>query len=87
MAINVAVARNGSESTPSLIRRFSKRVQGSGIVRRVKGSRYFARTLSKKKQRVGALRKLARDEKRQDMERQGLIQPRDPRAPRGGARK
>jgi ribosomal protein S21 len=83
MAVNVAVSRNGTESTPSLIRRFSKRVQGSGIVRRIKGSRYFARTLSKKKQRIAALRKLARDEKREEMERQGLIQPRDPRAPRG----
>ncbi len=76
-----------ARSTPSLIRRFSKRVQGAGIVRRIKGNRYYARTLSKKKQRVAALRKLARDEKRQEMERQGLIQPRDPRAPRGGPRK
>jgi ribosomal protein S21 len=83
MTVNVAVARTGSESSQSLIRRFSKRVQGSGIVRRVKGNRYFARTLSKKKQRVSALRKIERDEKRQEMERQGLIQPRDPRAPRG----
>lgn len=81
-SIRISVVRTGSESTPSLIRRFSKRVQGSGIIRKVKGSQYFERALSKKKQHNAALRRIARDEKRATMERQGLIEPRDPRTGR-----
>lgn len=85
-SVNVSVARSGTESTPSLIRRFSKRVQGSGIVRRVKSARYFSRALSKKKQRIAALRRLKRTEKREEMERQGLLQPRPARGGRGSRR-
>lgn len=80
--VSISVARHGSESTPSLIRRFSKRVQGSGIVRKAKSVRYRVRDLSKAKIRTGALRRIARDEKRTQMERLGLIEPRDARGRR-----
>lgn len=85
MAVRVAVVRTGSESTPALIRRFSKRVQGAGIIRKVKNSRYFTRPLSKKKQRIAALRRIARDEKRMELEREGRLKPREPRG-RGNPR-
>jgi len=81
--ITVTVKKHGSESTPSLIRRFSKRVQGSGVVRRAKGIRFHSRAISKNKRRESALRRLARQEKRQEMELLGLVQPRT----RGGRRK
>jgi len=78
MAITTSVKKNGSESTPSLIRRFSKRVQGSGVVRRAKSIRFHARSLSKLKRRASALRRLERVAEREEKERLGLIAPRMP---------
>lgn len=66
----------------SLIRRFSKRVLGAGIVRRVKGERYHTRTQSRYKKRVSALRRVQKKELQSDMERQGLIEEKTTRGPR-----
>ncbi len=74
MAINVSVAKQGSESSMSLVRRFSKRMQGAGIVRKVKSNRYHARAQSKTRRRVSALRRVAKHEKMADMERMGLVE-------------
>ncbi len=82
MAVTASVKKGGSESTPSLIRRFSKRVQGSGVVRRAKSIRYHARPLSKTKKRNSALRRIERVTEREEKERLGLIAPRAPRGPR-----
>lgn len=74
--VKVSVSKNGTESVPALIRRFSKRVQGSGIVRKAKSLRYHERNVSKNKRRESALKRIGKQEKRADMERLGLIQPR-----------
>lgn len=74
--IGVAVKKNANESTPSLLRRFSKRVQGSGIVRKAKSIRYHLRSVSKNKRRGSALRRIGRQEERAQKEKLGLIQPR-----------
>ena len=71
----------------SLIRRFSKRVQGAGIVRKVKSLRYRTRNQSKNRRRTSALRRVAKQEKNATLERLGLITPRDPLTGRGGPRK
>lgn len=76
MAVTASVQKSGSESTPSLIRRFSKRVQGSGVVRRAKSIRYHARVASKTKKRASALRRIERVKEREEKERLGLIVPR-----------
>lgn len=73
--INVSVAKTGSENTMSLVRRFSKRVLGAGIIRRVKDNRYRQRTLSASKRRLGALRRIAKKEKTAELERLGLVDP------------
>lgn len=82
MAVNVSVDRNGTESSMSLIRRFSKRVLGAGIVKRVKGDRYHLRSQSKNRKRVSALRRVAKREKQADMERQGLVEEKTFRGPK-----
>lgn len=79
--ITVSVTKKGTENTQSLLRRFSKRVQTSGVVRRAKGIRFHARTLSNTKKRNSALRRIANQEEREEKERMGLIQPRT-RGPR-----
>ncbi len=80
--ITASVKKNSSENTTSLIRRFSKRVQGSGVIRRAKSIRYHARTLSKMKKRASALRRIERVTEREEKERLGLVVPRT----RGGRR-
>ncbi len=69
----------------SLVRRFSKRVLGAGIIRRVKGNRYKLRSLSKGKRRQAALRRVEKRAKTAEMERLGLIEPKTDR--RGGPRR
>ncbi len=55
MAINVEVEKTSSETGVNLLRRFSKRMQGAGIVQKVKGGRYKVRSLSKYKTKIRAL--------------------------------
>ncbi len=58
MATNVEVEKNNNESSANVIRRFTKRVQGAGIVPKVRGGRYFSRSKSKNVQRTAKLKKL-----------------------------
>lgn len=58
MATNVEVQKNTNESSANVIRRFTKRVQGAGIVPKVRGGRYFSRTKSRNVQRTAKLKKL-----------------------------
>lgn len=79
MTTNVEVVKTGTESTTNLIRRFSKRVQGSGIVSRVRGIRYRARPRSKTARKKQALRKIARREIVTELIKQGKLLERQPR--------
>lgn len=46
MATNVEVTKSGTDNNLGLIRKFTKRVQGSGILSRLRGRRYSSRKLS-----------------------------------------
>ena len=67
MATNVQVTKNNNESSANVIRRFTKRVQGAGIIPKVRGGRYFSRIKSKNVQRFSKLKKLG---KREEYEKQ-----------------
>ncbi len=58
--INVEIKKTGHENSMSLIRRFSRKMQESGIIPKIKGSRYSQRGLSKLSQKNLALKRLAR---------------------------
>ena len=60
MAINVQVEKNNNESSANVIRRFTKRVQGAGIVPKVRGGRYHNRIKSSNVKRMARLKKLAK---------------------------
>ena len=66
MAINVEVEKNQTESTANLIRRFTKRMQGAGIVQKVRTTRYFK---SKKSENVARRSKLLRLKRQKEYER------------------
>ncbi len=58
--LNVAVDKNQNENNTSIIRRFTKRVQESGVLRRVRGIRYQERSKSdyvKKKNTLKVIKK------------------------------
>ncbi len=74
MAINVQVEKNNQESTANLIRRFTKRVQGSGVLPRLRKERYFERDKSPMVHRSRKLVKLQNKEKYEKMLKLGKIQ-------------
>ncbi|HEY9480735.1 MAG TPA: hypothetical protein VIR98_00710 [Candidatus Paceibacterota bacterium] len=79
MATNVEVQRNGTENPLGLLRRFTKRVQGSGILPRVRGLRYHDRILSHYKNKMKTLEAIKRREERAELIKQGKINPDLPR--------
>ena len=74
MAINVQVDKNNNESSANVIRRFTKRVQGAGIIPKVRGGRYHSRIKSRNVQREAKLKKLEKKEKYEDLLKLGKIQ-------------
>ncbi len=58
--INVEVERNPNENATNLLRRFTKRVQGAGILPRVRSLRYAGRPSTKFLRKKRALKGLAR---------------------------
>jgi hypothetical protein len=59
---NVEVSRNPNENNLSILRRFTKRVQGAGILPRVRGIRYASRVLSPYKVKMKTLEGIKRKE-------------------------
>ena len=71
MPINVQVDKNQNESSANVIRRFTKRVQGSGIIRRMRDNRYFSRNKSSNVRKGLRLKKLVKKEKYEEMYKLG----------------
>lgn len=79
MSINIEVEKSGMETNANLIRRFSKRVQGSGIIQKVKGGRYKERNQSKYKVKVKTLSTLKRRKEVEKLIKLGKMSPRNER--------
>lgn len=62
---NVEVEKSENESTLALLRRFSKRVQNSGLLKRVRSNRYKLRSQSRLKRKVSALKYLQKIKERE----------------------
>lgn len=74
MATNVEVKKNNQESTANLIRRFTKRVQGSGVLPRLRKERYHSREKSENVNRTRKLVKLGNKVKYELLLKLGKIQ-------------
>lgn len=74
MATNVQVTKNNNESSANVIRRFTKRVQGAGIVPKVRSGRYFNRIKSKNVQRFAKLKKLTKRDTYEKLVKLGKVQ-------------
>ena len=82
MTTNVSVAKQSSESTTSLIRRFTKRVQGAGILRRSRKIRYHARAASKAVRKKQALKLLEKRAAYEELAKLGKLPVEPPRRSR-----
>lgn len=71
--IRIEVRRNNNETSASLIRRFTKRIQGSGILRAARGRRYHEREKSEYVERKFTLQRIERTKNYEAMKKLGKI--------------
>ena len=69
----IEVRKNPNENNSSVLRRFSRRIQESGIIRKVKGSRYNERKESKLKVKKSALKRMARTKRNEKLRKLGKM--------------
>jgi ribosomal protein S21 len=73
MNASVQVDKNANENTMGLLRRFTKRVRGSGILQRVRGIRYYERQKSEYVKKKKTLKRLAKKEKYNELLKLGKV--------------
>ncbi len=69
----IEVKKNPNENNASVLRRFSRRIQESGIVRKVKGARYNVRKESKLKMKKSALKRMGRRKEIEKLKKLGKM--------------
>ena len=82
MAINAEVSKNENETPVNLIRRFSKRVQGTGLIQRMRSRRYQVRIKSGNVRRKQTLKVIKRREEVAELIKLGKMLERTTRGPR-----
>lgn len=73
MATNVEVTKSGNDNNLGLIRKFTKRVQGSGILSRLRGRRYSTRKLSEYVKKKKTLKKIEKKSKIRELIKMGKM--------------
>ena len=71
--INAEVQKTGNENNVNLIRRFTKRVQGAGILPRVRSLRYATRQVSKYVKKKKTLKVIRRREEVNELIKMGKM--------------
>jgi ribosomal protein S21 len=71
--INAQVDKSGTESALSVIRKFTRRVQGTGLIQTVRKRRYYERDKSKTVSQKRALKRIKRQENYREMIKEGKI--------------
>jgi len=70
----IGVKKRDNESIQSLLRRFSRRVQQSGILIRTRRSRFYISPLTKRQKKLGALRRLKNQKEREKLYKLGKLE-------------
>mgnify|MGYP003493885961 FL=1 len=73
MATVIEIKKNANENNANTLRRFTRRVQESGILQKVKSKRYNQRTSSKLAQKNAALKKMARRKEIEHLKKLGKV--------------
>ncbi len=71
----IEVKKNPNENNASVLRRFSRRIQESGIIRKVKANRYNVRKESKLKIKKSALKRMGRRKEIEKLRKLGKMAP------------
>ena len=79
MATNVEISKSGNENALTMIKRFSRRMLTTGIIRKVKNDRYFDRAMSKFKVKARALKSLERRKEYDRLKKLGKLPPKKQR--------
>lgn len=74
--INVEVERGNNENSVSVIKRFTRRVQGSGVLVRVRKNRYSERKQSEYVKKKHALKRIDKQTKMAELIKLGKVQER-----------
>ena len=77
--INAEVQKSGTESVLSTIRKFSRKVQGTGLIKNSRARRYHSRDMSKAVKKKRALKLIARRSAFQKLVKEGKAEERQPR--------
>ncbi len=67
----IEVKKNTNESNMNLVRRFTRKVQESGIIQKVKSKRYNERAESKVKTKLAALKRINRKKTQEKLQKLG----------------
>lgn len=78
MIVNVEVVKASAENNSSLLRRFTKRVQGSGVLPRVRSIRYKERNQSYYKRKKQTLKSIRNRAEREELIKLGKIAEKTP---------
>ena len=70
----IEVRKRERESVQSLLRRFSRRVQQSGILIRTRRGRFYIPPLTKRQKRLSALRRLEIKKEREKLYKLGKLE-------------
>ena len=69
----IEVKKNPNENNASVLRRFSRRIQESNIIQKVKNNRYNERKESKLKVKKSALKRMAKRKANEKLRKLGKI--------------
>jgi ribosomal protein S21 len=73
MATNVEITKGGKDNNANLIKKFTRKVQESGIIPRMKGLRYAERNLSTYVKKTKRLKSIKNREVREEQIKLGKI--------------
>ena len=69
----IEVKKNTNENNMNLVRRFTRKVQESGIIQKVKSKRYNERTESKVKTKLATLKRINRRKVQAKLQKMGKV--------------
>jgi ribosomal protein S21 len=70
----IEVKKKAGETTRSLLRRFSRRIQQSGVLIRARKARFRERERSRRERRVSALRRVKIGKEKEKLRKKGLLE-------------
>jgi len=72
--VSIEVKKQQGETTRGLLRRFSRRIQQSGVLVRVRKERFYEKDKTKKERRDGAVYRVKVGKEKEKLRKMGLLE-------------